>query len=57
MLLTPEECEELRPSHLGPLFKVAFYRLILDEAHAIKNHESQRRMTFEFDVIICQRKH
>lgn len=57
MLLTPEECEELRASHLGPLFKIAFYRLILDEAHAIKNHKSRRRMILEFDEIVCRRKH
>jgi SNF2 family DNA or RNA helicase len=39
--LTHQECELLRPKYFGPLFKVDFYRLILDEAHAIKNISSQ----------------
>lgn len=56
-MLTPEECKELRASHLGPLFKIGFYRLILDEAHEIKNHESQRRMIFEFNGSACGREH
>lgn len=39
--LTAMECERLRPNYLGPLFKKEFYRVILDEGHAIKNHQSQ----------------
>lgn len=38
--LTAQECEQLRPKYLGPLFKIDFYRIILDEGHAIKNHNS-----------------
>lgn len=39
--LTRLECMRLRPKYLGPLFKLNFHRLILDEAHAIKNFKSQ----------------
>ena len=41
--LTPMQCEELRPKYLGPLFKLDFYRIVLDEAHAIKNPASQSK--------------
>jgi SNF2 family DNA or RNA helicase len=41
--LTPAECEALRPNYLGPLFHIDFYRIILDEGHAIKNFNSQNR--------------
>ncbi len=41
--LTSTECAELRPKYLGPLFKLDFYRLVLDEAHYIKNPASQSK--------------
>ncbi|KAK4235228.1 P-loop containing nucleoside triphosphate hydrolase protein [Achaetomium macrosporum] len=40
--LTTEDCEKLRPKYLGPLFSINFYRVVLDEATAIKNHTSRR---------------
>lgn len=38
-----EEQKETWDSNLGPLFKVPFWRVILDEAHNIKNKDSQSR--------------
>ncbi len=40
-LLSKKACEDLRPKYLGPLYDIEFYRIVLDEAHAIKNHASQ----------------
>ncbi|KAI0100531.1 SNF2 family N-terminal domain-containing protein [Nemania sp. FL0031] len=36
-----EEWKETWDSHLGSLFKVPFWRVILDEAHTIKNKDTQ----------------
>lgn len=33
-------------SNLGVLFKVPFWRVILDEAHSIKNRESQSKFVY-----------
>ena len=41
--LTPMQCQQLRPKYLGPLFNLDFYRIVLDEAHAIKNPASQSK--------------
>ncbi|KAK6828443.1 P-loop containing nucleoside triphosphate hydrolase [Apiospora arundinis] len=38
---TEAEQQELREQHVGVLFKMDFWRVVLDEAHAIKNHDSQ----------------
>ncbi|KAL2135719.1 hypothetical protein VTI74DRAFT_7236 [Chaetomium olivicolor] len=40
--LTADNCESIRPKYLGPLFRITFYRIVLDEAHCIKNQASQR---------------
>lgn len=40
--MTAADCEKYRPRCLGPLFHIRFYRLVLDEAHEIKNHTSRR---------------
>ncbi|KAK3324282.1 SNF2 family N-terminal domain-containing protein [Cercophora scortea] len=40
--LNDRKCEEIRPQYMGPLFQMKFYRLVLDEGHAIKNYRSQR---------------
>ncbi|KAK8011522.1 hypothetical protein PG990_010487 [Apiospora arundinis] len=38
---TDERKQELIDKHLGMLFHMRFWRVVLDEAHAIKNHQSQ----------------
>ncbi|KAH6632629.1 P-loop containing nucleoside triphosphate hydrolase protein [Chaetomium tenue] len=55
-LLTPEECGELRGNHLGPLFKTAFYRIILDEAHGIKNYKSQLMVDLSREETLIYRR-
>ena len=40
-ITTEERKQELIDRHFGTLFKMRFWRVILDEAHAIKNPYSQ----------------
>ncbi|KAI3320496.1 P-loop containing nucleoside triphosphate hydrolase protein [Xylariaceae sp. AK1471] len=40
--ITPEEFRMLYRDKLGPLMRVEFYRVILDEAHRIKNVDTQK---------------
>jgi SNF2 family DNA or RNA helicase len=45
--LTPDDCDAIRATkYLGPLYEMVFYRIILDEAHAIKNYYSQRKAQY-----------
>ncbi|KAK0665680.1 SNF2 family N-terminal domain-containing protein [Cercophora samala] len=38
--MTQEDCDAVRMKYSGPLMKMKFLRVVLDEAHAIKNHKS-----------------
>jgi SNF2 family DNA or RNA helicase len=38
-----EDWKEGYDENLGPLFKIPFWRIVLDEAHNIKNKDSQSK--------------
>ncbi|KAK8106464.1 hypothetical protein PG999_009823 [Apiospora kogelbergensis] len=42
---TEKETRDLRDKHLGDLHKMKFWRVVLDEAHAIKNHDSHTSLS------------